>query len=168
MTTPLLHGAVCLAVGLPWLVALPCSAQASRSNDVSATVANTGAVLAVSPLTVGNRESSGNLTLTGTVTTRQNGPYELRVRLTAPFTEAPSGGRGRGGGGTPVVNEVQTLLPGGSYATLGTANWVTIATGPGAASSVNPVQFLVVWGQGSSKNPQLATTIPVEYQVGPP
>ena len=170
MTRSLALAAQGIATGMLWcLFALPCRAQESRTNDLRATVANVGAILAVSPLEPGAREPSGDIHVSGTVTTRQNGPYELQVRLTSLFAETPGGGRGRSaGGGTAVVNEVRALLPGGAYQTLDTVNWVTIATGPGAASTLNPVVFLIVWGQGSSKSPSLAVTIPVEYRVVPP
>ncbi|MFN2316057.1 MAG: hypothetical protein ABR551_07360 [Gemmatimonadales bacterium] len=135
----------------------PASAQQSQTNTVTAVVPSLGAVLAISQLTPGNRLPGGDLFVHGTVTTRHNGPYQLQTRLTEPFSPP--------GGGT---HSVQARTPGGSLATLGTSEWVTIGTGPGGTGLVNPVEFLVVWGQAGPRNPGTAVQIPVEYRVVPP
>lgn len=145
-----------------WVLAIPVGAQGSRINEVTATVPSVGEVLALSPLSAGDRDQGGDLQVHGTVTTRHNGPYRLQVRHRTPFTD------NSGRGGTQPVNQLQARQPNGSFATLGTVDWVTIATGPGAESSLNQVEFLIVWAQTSSKNPSLAVTIPVEYRVVPP
>jgi hypothetical protein len=153
----------------PWLlitllsgvITMPCHGQDSKNNDITAIVPSLGAVLAISPLVAGDREPGGDVNVSGTVTTRQNGPYRLQVRLTELFLDKETSAH-------PVLNQVLARLPSGSWQVLGTVTWVTIATGPGSASTVNPVAYLVQWGQGSTKNPQFAVSIPVEYRVVPP
>jgi hypothetical protein len=141
-----------LLIGSP----LTAHGQNTQTNQVTATAPSLGAVLAVSPLEPGRRLPDANLFVSGTVTTRHNGPYQLQVRLSAPFT-TPDGG---------VVHTVQTRTATGSLVTLGTIDWVTVATGPGSAGSVNPVEFLILWAAGP-KSPSLAVRVPVVYQVVP-
>lgn len=146
---------------LSCVITMPCHGQGSKNNDVTAIVPSLGAVLAISSLATGDREPGGDLTVSGTVTTRQNGPYRLQVRLTQLFLDKETSAH-------PVLNQVFARLPSGSWQVLGTVTWVTIATGPGSASTVNSVAYRIQWGQGSTKNPQFALSIPVEYQVVPP
>ena len=137
----------------------PAMAQETRTNTVTATVPSLGAVLALSPLVPGSRQPTGDLFVLGTVTTRHNGPYRLQARLAEPFVVHT--------GSTVVVNQVMARIPGGGLVTLGTVDWVTVATGPGGSGMINPVELLVVWGSGSPKTPGLAVQIPVVYQVVP-
>jgi hypothetical protein len=160
MITSRSHVALLFATGMfGWPVAMPCLAQETRTSAITATVVDVGTVLGISPLESGSREAGGDLHVSGTVTTRQNGPYQLQVRLTTPFV-------GRVGGQSPEPHQVLARLADGSYAALGTTAWVTIASGAGSASAVNAVAFLVQWS-GGSKSPQIAVTIPVAYRVIP-
>lgn len=151
-----------LAAGLLWALTTgstrTAEAQDTQTNHVTATVPGLGAVLDVSPLAPGNRLPTADLFVSGTVTTRHNGPYRLQARLTTPFTDPGSG----------AVNQVQARTPSGLLVTLGTTDWETVATGPGGTGLVNPVEYLVLWGQGSPRTPNLAVQVPVEYQVVPP
>lgn len=144
---------------LAGLVAMPCVAQTTRTNVVNANAPSVGAVLAVSPLEPDRREPSGDLHVTGTVTTRHNGPYLLQVRLASPFTT--------GNGPNAATHEVFVQLPGQTLGPLGTTAWVTVASGPGSASIVNPVAYLIRWAQRGPRNTQSATAIPLQYQVVP-
>jgi hypothetical protein len=157
-TRPIRHRiAAAVLVGA---AASPCGAQLTRTNEVTANVASVGVVLAVSPLQSGPREPSGDLQVSGTVTVRQNGSFQLQVRLTTPFTTRD--------GANTVVNEVLVRVPGGAWEPLGTGTWVTVATGPGTASTVTSVRYLIRWGPTSPKNPRPALSLPLEYQVVPP
>ena len=154
---PLLLGAVLMLLSGP-LLELP--AQLLRVNTASTSIPSFGAILNTSPLVAGAREPSGDIYVSGTVTLRQNGPWRLQVKLTTPFVDM-------NGNKVKATNEVRVLLANNTYATLGTTSWVTIATGPGTISTVKPVKYFILWGKSSAKNPALAVTIPVVYQVVP-
>lgn len=155
---PILLGAVLTLLAGP-LARLP--AQLLRVNTASASIPSFGAILNTSALVAGTRESTGNIYVSGSVTLRQNGPWRLQVKLTTPFVDK------NGNGSVKATNEVRVLLANNSYATVGTAAWVTIATGLGTISTTKPVKYYIVWGKGSAKNPALAVQIPVAYQVIP-
>jgi hypothetical protein len=146
-----LAGVVCLA----W--AIPARAQSSVTNRVSATAPSLGAVLAISPLSPSNRVPGGDLFVTGTVTTRHNGPYQLQARLAQPFTSRP--------GATP--HTVLARTPDGELTALSTTVWVTVSTGPGGTGLLNAVEYLVQWGDGGPRNPETAVEVPLVYQVVP-
>ena len=148
------------AVALTALLPIAAHAQLLKTNTARTTMASFGAILATSNLTTGDREPTGNIYVLGNVTLRHNGPWKLQVKLTTPFVDMA-------GNKVKATNEVRVLLANNTYATVGTAAWVTIATGTGTLSVVKPVKYYIVWGQSSSKSPNLAVQIPVAYQVVP-
>lgn len=117
-----------------------------------------GEVLDTSALFLIERDPGGDVRVGGTVTTRHNGPYRLEARLSELFVEQ----KGR----RTIVNDVYAETPGGPVL-LGTVDWVTVVTGPGATSVINPVRYRVVWGMGASKNPDGALHLPLAYRVVP-
>ncbi len=131
-------------------LAVPAAGQKVSTNQTRAVVPSLGQVTAVSPLSVGDRTKTGNLYVSGTVTTMHNGPQSVQVKLAQPINDS-----------------VYTQIANGSYVLLNTSTWVTFAAGPGSSKLVSPVNYFVVWAKTSSKDPKSAVSIPVTYRVIP-
>jgi len=122
------------------------SAQVLRSLNASATVPDIGVVVSVSTLQW-SEDQGDESTAAGTVRTKHNGPYVLQVRLT-----------------TAHPDTVQARQLDGSYRTLDTGTWTTVASGPGGANLPNDVSYRVRPTDGSSSS----KSIPVAYRVVAP
>jgi hypothetical protein len=131
-----------------------------------------GRITAVSPLKVYARSASGSGSgnqgqqdgdyddnahllhgdayVSGTITTTHNGPQDVQVKLSSA-----------------VKDLIYARVPSGVYVLLNATTWVTIASGPGAKSTVYPVDYLIVWAKSTPRSQQNAVSIPVTYRVMP-
>jgi hypothetical protein len=120
-------------------------AQVVRTLTVTADVADMGVVASVAPLQLtGDGQAS---TVSGTVSTKHNGPYHLQVRLTSARPDT-----------------ILARSPDGSYVMLGTGEWTTVASGPGGINPANRVEYRIRWANGGPRPPD-ALAIPVTYRV---
>jgi len=143
----------CALLGMPAMAA----AQATASSAITVRVLDIGAVLDVSALQVEEREPGGDLHVAGTVTIRQNGPFLLQVRLAEPFVDPGNGKR-------TITSDVLAVI-GNALVPVGLDDWVTLTTGPGTSRTTVPVEYLIRWGKGASKDPADAVSAPLTYRV---
>lgn len=135
------------------------AAQATKTDLAHVTVVGIGSVVSHTGIVAGNRDNGGNIFASTTVTTTNNGPYQLQAKLTVPFTDKNKAN---------IVNDVQGLNPiTNTYQSLSTTGWVTVAIGPGGANLLNNVKLYVNWGKSSSKDPGQIPNIQLTYQVIP-
>lgn len=91
---------------------------------------------------------TGDLYISGTVVSTNNGAFALQARLS-----------------TAIADTVMGQQPDGTLAMLTVPGWVTVATGSGGPNKTSAVTFLVKWGKGSKKRPADAEAVPITYRV---
>jgi hypothetical protein len=122
------------------------SAQVVRALTAAATVPDIGVVTSVAPLQWADPPHGE---VSGSVTTKHNGPYVLQVRLTSAHAD------------TVLARQVD-----GTYRALDTSEWVAVAGGAGGANVANAVNYRIKLAVNSGESPAAAP--PLSYRVVSP
>jgi len=107
-------------------------------------------VVSISALRSGDRTPTGDLYVSGTVVSTNNGPFALQARI-----------------GSVIADTVMGRTPSGALQMLTVPGWVTVAIGPGGPNRTSSVTFLVKWAKSSRKRPADAEAMPIVYRVLP-